>query len=302
MLVAQVESWGAPPRCIQAPVPELSDDFVQIKLVATGLHRVVRSRASGRHQSSRGLPHLPGIDGVGTTPEGKLVYFSTFRTGGSFAEYINVAKHWVFPLPDGVDPIIAAGLVNPALSSWMALTTRCKDLKQGFSVAILGATSASGRMAVHLARTMGAGKVIGIARNEKALSEIDLDGRIVLQEPADVTDFSLAADVDVVLDYVYGPPAEQLLTALNGNKPVQYVHIGSLAGLEIRLPGSVIRDKDLTIRGSAAGSWSFQEAHNEMPGLLEAMKSLRSAEIAVFKLEQVEKAWAEQSRRVVIVA
>jgi NADPH:quinone reductase-like Zn-dependent oxidoreductase len=303
MHIAHVESWGSHPKCVEVPVPETPADFIKVKLVATGIHRVVRSRASGRHQSSRGrpLPHVPGIDGVGTDPNGNLVYFLTFTTGGSFAEYINVPKEWVFPLPEGVDPILAAALVNPVLSSWMALTARCNDLKSGFSMAILGATSASGRMSIQLAKSMGAGKIIGIARNELKLSEIDLDERIILQDPADKTDFSPAADVDVILDYVYGPPAEQLLMAVKGRKPVQYVHIGSLGGLEIRLPGSVIRDKDITIRGSAAGSWSFADAHKEMPGLLEAMKSFKATEVEVFKLTDVEKAWGEQARRVVIV-
>ena len=106
---AQVTSWGAPPAYTALPappVPSPESGIVQIRVLATGVHQLVRSRAAGKHYTSGPLPHVVGVDGVGSTiPEGKLVYFITLRTGGgSFAEIVNVPKSYVFDLPEGAKP------------------------------------------------------------------------------------------------------------------------------------------------------------------------------------------------------
>ncbi|KAL8947560.1 MAG: hypothetical protein Q9222_006174, partial [Ikaeria aurantiellina] len=207
-----------PPRFASTskpPEPEASSGLVQLKVLATGLHRLVRSRATGQHYSSTGVPNIPGIDGVGETPDGQRVFFLCFKDGGSFAEYINVPRKMTWPLPSGLDPVHAAGLVNPALSSWMAMTARCDNLPPDFSVLIMGATSASGRLAIPLARALGAKRIIGCARNEEKLKTLEgLDDCIILQDPAGSSEFSQLGHVDVILDYVYGPAAVQLLKSL----------------------------------------------------------------------------------------
>ena len=95
------------------------------------------------------------------------------------------------------------------------------------------ATSASGSIAICLARSLGGGKVIGVARNLAKLAELDLDETIQLMDPVEKTDFSNLGDVDVVLDYLFAKPTENLLGSLKSKVPVQYVHIGGLAGLEL---------------------------------------------------------------------
>ena len=59
-----------------------------VDVLAAGLHPRVRSGANGSHYTSGGeLPLIPGIDGVGRTPEGDLVYFVLPDTTlGSMAE------------------------------------------------------------------------------------------------------------------------------------------------------------------------------------------------------------------------
>src|ERR1700677_299673 len=93
---AQVTYWGETPKLVtltMPPLPAPDADEVQIKVLAAGIHRVVRSRAEGVHFSAKTLPHIPGSDGVGlTVPDGKLVYFSTFFDKGSFAQVVNVAR------------------------------------------------------------------------------------------------------------------------------------------------------------------------------------------------------------------
>jgi NADPH:quinone reductase-like Zn-dependent oxidoreductase len=86
--------------------------------------------------------------------------------------------------------IQVAGLMNPAISSWMALRTRVKDLPKDFTVVVLGATSSSGRVAILLARSLGAGKVVGVARDAAKLAKLDLDQATVLDDEVSTTDFS----------------------------------------------------------------------------------------------------------------
>jgi len=206
MKAAQVTSWGETPKLVtltMPPLPASDADEVQIKVLAAGIHRVVRSRAEGVHFSAKTLPPIPGSDGVGlTVPDGKLVYFSTFFDKGSFAQVVNVARRDVEEVDAKTDPVRLAGLLNPAASSWMSLRTRVSGLSPGFSVLVVGATSFSGSIALGLVRQLGAGKVLGCARNEAAMASMGYDEHIVLMEPVELTDFSPAEDVDVILDYV----------------------------------------------------------------------------------------------------
>src|ERR1700753_2379935 len=157
MKAALVTTWGETPKYVDIPTPPTptDSDTVQIKVIAAGIHRVVRSRAQGVHFSATKLPHIPGSDGVGrTVSDGKLVYFTTFWEAGSLCEIVNVSKQNVTPVPEHADPVLMAGLVNPSMSSWMALRLRTANLPPNFTVLIIGATSVAGGVALHLARTL----------------------------------------------------------------------------------------------------------------------------------------------------
>ena len=314
---AQVHTWGEPPRYVEVPSPPSpGPGEVKVKLLATGLHRVVRSRAAGSHysssSSSAGLPHVPGIDGTGTTEDGKIVYFSSFTGPGAMSEEVNLPARSLVELPEGLDPIKAAALVNSAMSSWMALAARTSGLKQGFGVLILGVTSASGRLAVPLSRALGAGSVVGAARNGEAMKRLGLDTSIVLSDKVEDTDWSVLGQegVDIVLDYVGGPLTTHLLSTIHvpAGRALQYVHIGSLSGsTSISIPGAALRGEDITIRGSGPGAWSLEGLGREMPGLLEALKGVDDGMVGVrsVSLRDVEAEWVReesgQGERVVFV-
>ncbi|HBU4213854.1 zinc-binding alcohol dehydrogenase family protein, partial [Acinetobacter baumannii] len=55
------------------PQPAPGQTLIDVR--AAAISHVVKARASGRHYSFDGnLPFVPGIDGVGTTPQGQRVY------------------------------------------------------------------------------------------------------------------------------------------------------------------------------------------------------------------------------------
>jgi NADPH:quinone reductase-like Zn-dependent oxidoreductase len=299
MHAAVVTDFRQPPRYTEAPdLPPPSPDQFRLRVLAAGVPNVARQIAAGKHFITASLPYIPGIDGIGVdesvSPPQKY-YFTTLPANtGSLSEYVNVDHRSAVALPDGADETSVAALVNAAQSSWMALRHRTRILPQGWSVAILGATSASGRIAVGIARALGAGRVVGIARGEKALAEVNgLDQRIVL-DGADPTrtDFSkLGGHVDVVLDYVYGPAVLALLSALRPTAEVQYVQIGVLSGADVAFPAALLRSKMITLRGAGPGSWTMAQLAGETAGMLHAVKELKADSLHIGRLEDVEAVW-----------
>ncbi|KAI0756086.1 hypothetical protein C8Q80DRAFT_1215182 [Daedaleopsis nitida] len=302
---SRITTWGEAPAFTSTPAPptpEPASGLVQIRVLAAGVHQLVRSRAAGKHYTSGPLPHMVGVDGVGTTvPDGKRVYFITLRSGGgSFAEVVNVPKDYVFELPEEVSPEEAAAMVNPAMSGWMAMKARVdmeKLPKDGWTVLIMGATSASGAIAATLARELGATRVIGVARNASKLAAVPgLDATVVLSSPdVSATDFSKLGEIDVILDYLYGPPTAHLLGNLpRQRRPLQYVQVGTVAGPDIALPGAVLRSKDVTIRGAGPGAWGFDELQAALPGMLALLGKVPPPRVRVEKMSEIAKVWGKE--------
>jgi NADPH:quinone reductase-like Zn-dependent oxidoreductase len=307
MKQAQVAEFGQTPKYVEVedpPVPAPDSDLVQVKVLAAGLPRLVKMRAEGKHYSAKVLPHIPGVDGVGKTTDGKLVYFSAMTsTGGSFQEIVNVPKATLIELPAGADPVQIAGLANPGMSSWMGVKYRTKNLPKNYKVVILGATTTSGGLAIELQRQLGASKVIGVARNVAKLQSLGLDDYIELKEPAEETDFSKAADADLILDYLWGQPALHLLKSLpDFTKPFQFVQIGSMSALEIALPADLLRSKNIVMRGTGPGSFSIPELSVGMKSLIqEALRKVRPYPLKIVPLKDIESRWNEQGDRIVVV-
>ncbi|KAI0103037.1 hypothetical protein GGR51DRAFT_525447 [Nemania sp. FL0031] len=298
MHIAQVREWSEGPRYVtvdDAPPP--AENQIQLRVLAAGLHQVVKSRASGQHYSARGLPHNVGIDCVGRdVATGKLYYcINMVRGFGSFAELITVSKDVVHPLPDTVDPVSFAASVNPAMSSWLALTHRTSNLPKDFTVLILGATSASGRLAALVAKALGAGKVIGVARNEATLAKIEgLDEYIVQKDSITDTDFS-QVECDVVIDYVYGDLALHVLSTVKVQKPLQYVIVGGLSRKEVAIPPAILRSRDITVRGSGPGAISLEVIQKEIKSLVPAMAGWQLLDAHSIPLKDIEAAWKDES-------
>src|ERR1700678_1264834 len=150
MHAAVVRSFDAPPRyeTFQTPRPSGEHEIV-VEVLAAGLHPRVRSGAAGSHYTSTdALPLIPGIDGVGRSEDGQLLYFVAFDgTFGTFAERTVIDRRRAVALPDGVDALAIAAAMNPGMSSWMALRKRI-SFKAGEKVLVLGASRSAGRMAV----------------------------------------------------------------------------------------------------------------------------------------------------------
>lgn len=291
------------------PSAEPGEALIQVK--AAALSQLVKLQAAGKHySSSKVLPCVPGVDGVGLL-NGKRVYFAFPRTGwGAMAEYCPVPAVNCVAIPDEVDDITAAAIANPGMSSWAALLDRAHFVK-GETVLINGAAGTSGRLAIQLARYLGAGKIIATARNAASLAPLTALGAdllIPLDLPADelteaLRDAIHQHRVNIVLDYLWGPSAECFLNAASGHgsreaEPrIRYVQIGSISGHVINFNGGLLRSSGLELTGSGLGSVSNVGLVNAIGEVLKAVKPAGLLIDTVAEpLSNVESTWNRNDR------
>jgi NADPH:quinone reductase-like Zn-dependent oxidoreductase len=310
MKAAVVSSFDTAPRYEEfpAPIPAGDDDMV-VDVIAAGLHPRVRSQANGSHYTSTGeLPLVPGVDGVGRGADGLLRYFVLPDTRlGAMAEQTVIDTRRSIVLPGDADPIAVAAAMNPALSSWVALRQRV-PFRAGQNVLVLGATGNAGQMAVQIAKRLGANQVIAAGRNASRLAGLPALGAtttVLLDGDTDGAAGRLgqaAAEVDVVIDYLWGEPAAAAMAAIvtgraDRGQPLSWIQIGAVAGPTAAIPSAALRAARLQIVGSGQGSVSTREILAELPALVQEITA-GSFEIDAqpTSLTDVEQAWADAAR------
>ena len=218
------------------------------------------------------------------------------------AEKVVVPSSQCAIVPDGVDDITAAAMAIPGMSSWVALKERA-NFTAGETVLVNGATGTSGRLAVRIAKYLGAKKVIATGRKAASLQSIKAlgaDETILLNENKDELENmfkeQFVGGVDVVLDYLWGQSAECLLIAgsrAGTDAPIRFIQIGTAGGANITLPGAILRSTAIELKGSGLGSVPV----DRIVRAIEEM--LRSAAAGHFEmatklvpLSEVEQAWS----------
>ena len=265
MKAAVLHELGKAPKYEQFDDPEPGERNVLVRVRAASLKPVDRQLAAGTHFARpEDLPIICGTDGVGELENGTRVFFGGCRKPyGAMAERTVAPEMFCFPIPAGLDDDTAAALPNPGVSAWLSLTQRAK-LAPGETVLILGATGVTGQLAVQIAKLLGAKRVVGVGRNERALArlgELGADATIQLEQAADALKAAYVSEIkdgiDVVLDYLWGSPAETLLAAISKSefatigKELRLVQVGESAGAAITLPAAVLRSTAVTITGTA---------------------------------------------------
>ncbi len=270
MKAAVIREVGAAPRYEEFPDPSPLAGETSVRVSAAAVVPLALLRAGGAaYGAAPRPPFVPGVDGVGRTEDGRRVYFSMPRPPyGSLGERVPVPADRLIPLPDGLDDVTAAAAANAGMSCWVPLTTLA-PIRPGESVLVHGATGTSGRMAVQVARHLGAAHVIATGRDPAALAAVrslGADEVVPLDGAPDLSDrlrrLARATDLGVVLDYLWGPPAATLLTALGGPEAprgprrIRFVQIGSLAGPTVPLDAALLRSSGVELLGSGLGSSS----------------------------------------------
>jgi NADPH:quinone reductase-like Zn-dependent oxidoreductase len=233
------------------------------------------------------------------------------------AERTVVPRAFCFPIPETLDDITAAAVANPGVSAWLSLTHRAK-LVPGEAVLILGATGATGKLAVQIAKLLGAARVTAAGRNPEALSALldrGADATIQINCPDDELRAAFTREAgetgfQVIIDYLWGHPTEVLLSATTRSEfamatsETRLVQAGEIAGPTISLPAAALRSTALTILGTAG----IPPRDLLTDAFQQVMTRAAAGEIRVdteqVPLADIEQAWSRPDtggRRLVIV-
>ena len=222
---------------------------------------------------------------------------------GTMADKALVDERRAIELPAGSDEARVAAAMNPAMSAWVALRRRV-PIEPGQTVLILGATGNAGTMAVQVARRLGADRVVGAGRDAirlAALAALGADELVRLTADAKASAAALAgvaAEVDIVIDYLWGAPAQQAMTALltarsDRSRALNWIQIGATAGATIELPSIALRSANLRLQGNGQGAVSTAAYLAELPSLVDEIKAGTIAVTPnVLPLADVAEAWA----------
>jgi NADPH2:quinone reductase len=318
MKAAVLHTLGKPPQFESFPEPSPGDGEVIVHVHAAALKPVDKQIASGSHYASlRELPVVCGVDGVGRLDDGTRVFFAGPRAPyGAMAQRTVVARLRCFPIPEGVDDDTAAALTNPGVSAWLSLKWRA-NLAPGETVLILGATGVTGKLAVQIAKLLGAGRVVAAGRNEQALGtlyDLGADATIQLDQPKPALIEAFACEAkdsrfNLIIDYLWGQPTEALLAAITRAEfasvktEARLVEVGEAAGPAISLPAAVLRSTPLTILGTAGipPRSVIDDAYQKL--MARASQGELRIEIVRVPLADVEEAWHvdQHGRRLVLI-
>jgi NADPH:quinone reductase-like Zn-dependent oxidoreductase len=317
MKAAVVMAAGAAPiYCdFERPVVQAGEELISVR--ASALSNFSKSRVEGSHYSADGgFPLIAGADGVGLTQDGRRVYFVMPEAPfGALAELCPVSSRRCIELPLSLDDITAAAIANPGMSAWAALVERA-HLVPGETVLINGATGTAGRLAVQLAKYLGAARVIATGRNVEKLEQVKQLGADVVIPftlgtlyPSGAKDYEealkqlFAAGVDVVVDYLWGESAQTVITAIaksvDDGIAVRFVHVGGASREEnIALPGAALRAAAITLMGSGMGSVRPSALLKAINSVFQAVQpaGLKIA-TRVVPLSEVEQVWGKAAGR-----
>jgi NADPH:quinone reductase-like Zn-dependent oxidoreductase len=322
MKAAVIHEFGSVPRYEDFIDPIAADGDLVVHVKAVTLENFDKMTAQGVHYASKRMfpqfPAIAGHSGVGTLADGKLVAFGGTRPPyGTIAEIAVIPKEfaaYITPVPAGVDPEVAAALPASALTSLLPLKWGAK-LEPGQTVLIQGATGVSGKLAVQIAALLGARRIVATGREEstlRSLPDMGATATIDLKRPdAEICEAftrESGGGYDVVLDFLWGHPAELLFRSLTPTDvgfpkhKTRYVQIGQAAGPSITLLAEALRTSGLEISG--IGNVSL-EALRESIEQVWTWTRERKLTIAVEKmhLSDIAEAWARKTagKRIVIV-
>ena len=310
MRAAVVAELGQAPVVGGRDEPQRAPGATLVRVTAAALNPIDLLISGGGHPLGRPQPaHVPGVEGVGTVVESDTLTPGTrVRVSvpggfvdGTLAEYVAVPDPACAPVPDALGDELAAAIGVVGISALIGLRDEAA-LRPGESVLVLGATGAFGQAFLHLARALGAGRIIAAGRDEArlaALSDLSglVDGTVVLDpDPAgfDARLEKAGGPVDVVVDPLWGPYAQPALASL---RPAgRLLNVGQCAGAEATLNAGALRHSRLRVLGLSGGSLTPEQsaaAYAEVAAHAAAGRFDLARD--VHPLDDVTEAWAAQA-------
>lgn len=260
----------------ERPVPKPGAGEVLVKVAAAGVNRPDVMQRLGKYPPPPGASDIPGLEISGEIvacgPEvsdrrpGDQV--CALVTGGGYAEYCTAPAVQCLPIPEGVDLVDAAGLLENWFTVWTNMVDRGR-MAAGERVLVQGGASGIGTAAIQLARLIGAEVLATAGTPEKCRFCEELGAsRGINYRTEDFVDVvnqvSGGKGVDLCLDMVAGSyiPREIAILAPEGRLVLIAMQGGSLAEADflpvmvkrLTITGSTLRPRDAVFKGAIARS------------------------------------------------
>ena len=219
MRAIQISEFGGPEvlQLVEVPDPAPSAGFSVVDVTAAGVNYADTHATENSYLQAQTLPQIPGSEVAGTTADGRRV--AALVGSGGYAEKALAPDGLTFDLPDGVSDGAAVALLVQGLTAWHLLRT-CARMQEGESVVVHAAAGGVGTIAVQLAKSWGAGRVIGVASSpDKRELAMSLGADVTVDANAEDMNAALreangGRKVDIVLEMVGGPTFDGSLAAL----------------------------------------------------------------------------------------
>ena len=241
------------------PVPQPAAGQVLIKVAYAGINRHdcgQRNRGFG----PKGATDIPGLEvsgdvvavGAGVTRWKVGDKVCALTNGGGSAQYCLALQEVTFPIPDGFDLKMAAGLLEALMTAWLNVFMLGR-LKAGEWLLVHGGSSGVGSAAIKLGLLTGA-KVIATVGNEAKREfclKVGAHAAINYRTQdfvAEVEKITSGHGADVILDMAGAAYAKRNLQAVAMDGRV--IHISSGDTNEYSVPLGMIMGKRAIVSGS----------------------------------------------------
>lgn len=292
MQAVHITAHGGPEvlELVELPTPEPGPGEVRVRVLGVSVNHLDLFVREGMPGLPIPLPRIPGCDGTGEIEalgEGvaglavgqRVVIEPGYSSGkskhdleghdhlsddymirgehcdGLDCESITIESRYVFPLPDGCDPVTSAAVPLVFLTAWGMLVSRA-DVSEGETCLVLGGASGVGSAAIQIARDRGARVIAtaGSAAKRELCLELGADHAVDHSREdwsKEVKALTEGRGVDVVCEHVGPATWKHSMRCLARNG--RLVTCGGTTGpkVEVLLPHLFI--KNLSLLGSTMG-------------------------------------------------
>ena len=250
----------------EVPDPEPGPGQVLIEVVAAGMNRADVMQRLGVYPPPEGITEVPGLEVsghvVGTADDAGAELLGrevvALLAGGGCAERVAVDARHVLPVPEGVDLLDAAGLIEVAATVHSTLITGAQA-RQGETVLVHGGAGGIGSFALQLLNALNITAVTTVGSPEKAQLAAQLGAEHVIEHQQEdfvqqVAEISSGRGVDVILDVVGAKYLEKNMRALamdgrlaviglQGGRKAE-LDLGRMLSRRLRIIATTLRSRD----------------------------------------------------------
>ena len=204
------------------PVPEPGAGEVLVRVIAAGVNGPDLKQRKGNYPPPPGASDLIGLEvsgeivdtGRDATRWKKGDVICGLCNGGGYAEYVIIPSGQCLPIPDGVEPIDAAGLPETFFTVWSNVW-HDHDVPAGATMLVHGGGGGIGSTAVQLGAALGLRvfTTAGSDASRELAAEMGAE-RVIDYKSEDFVEIVKAAGgADIVVDFMGGDYVERNMRA-----------------------------------------------------------------------------------------